>query len=100
MRRFLCCLLLALLPALAFAQCPPPGWSTEQLQTLGNTQFAIEAAAARDALALSLLDCLADPDPRLLDGVAFEGLSHWLRADALSALTRLRLYEQLLPQLE
>jgi hypothetical protein len=100
MHRLLYILPLALLPTLTLAQCPPSGWSAQQLQALGDAQFAIEPAAARDELALSLLDCLADPDPRLRDAVAFEGLSHWLRANALSPPARLRIYEQLLPRLE
>jgi hypothetical protein len=50
--------------------------------------YAVEATADRQALALSLLDCLASPDPALRDGVAFEAWSTWLRADAIDLPTR------------
>jgi hypothetical protein len=34
--------------------------------------------AARQALAEGLVDCLGDPDPALRDGLAYEGLAHWI----------------------
>ncbi len=39
--------------------------------------------SARTALAQALLPCLADPDPALRDGIAYEALSHWMRAGDL-----------------
>lgn len=55
--------------------------------------------ATPDDLALALLPCLSDPDPALRDGVAFEALSRWLRANALAEATRRGLLVALLPAL-
>lgn len=52
-----------------------------------------------DALALSLAACLGHPDPALRDGLAYESLAAWLRADALSAPARVALRERLLADL-
>lgn len=74
----------------------------------GDAGFRERAAAARaapvpgealDALALSLAACLGDPDPALRDGLAYESLAAWLRADALSAPARVALRERLLADL-
>src|SRR5512134_2727044 len=81
------------------AGCPPEGWTREQLEALKAAEFKLEDAARRQSLALGLLGCLSDPDPVLRDGIGFEALSTWLRADALDAATRLAAYEQLLPVL-
>lgn len=71
------CLLAA--PAFA-APCPPAGQTRASLQALKAAGFAVADAADRRALAQGLLACLADPDPELRDGIAFEALSQWLRA--------------------
>jgi hypothetical protein len=41
--------------------------------------------ARRRELAQALVGCLGDPDPELRDGIAFEALSQWMRADAFEA---------------
>jgi hypothetical protein len=41
---------------------------------------AVPDAAERQRLAEGLVDCLADPDPTLRDGIAYEALAHWMRA--------------------
>lgn len=94
-----CLLSLALLggvPAAA-ATCPPQGQDRSSLQKLKAEGFVIADPAARQALALALLDCLADPDPGLRDGVAYEGLTVWLRGDGLDLATRQALLDRLLP---
>lgn len=78
------------------AGCPPEGESKASLQALKLLKFASPDAAARQALAEGLVDCLGDPDPQLRDGVAYEALMQWLRAgdidgDGLRAV-RDRLY--------
>ena len=83
--RLLCgALCLAWWPA-AQAACPPEGSTVESLQAMKLLRFAVEDDAAREALALGLVDCLADPDPAMRDGVAYEALSQWMRAGALDA---------------
>lgn len=74
----------------AHAACPPEGQSKASLQALKAAQWRVagsDAEAARPALALGLLDCLADADPVLRDELAFEALSTWMRAKALPAAT-------------
>lgn len=70
------------------------------LLALPSAAFEVSDAAARARLALELVDPLGDPDPALRDGVAFTGLSTWLRAGALDAATRQSLAERLLPRVE
>jgi len=53
------------------------------------------SAGAVDALALSLAACLGAPDPALRDGLAYETLAAWLRADRLAPETRVALRERL-----
>ena len=64
------------------AACPPEGTDSSSLQLLREQKFAVPDDT-RAALAMGLLDCLASPDPTLRDGVAYEGLSAWLRAGQL-----------------
>jgi hypothetical protein len=67
------------------AACPPPQASREQLQALAAKDWQVADDAARDSFALSLLPCLASPDPVLRDDLAFTALSKWLRGKLLSA---------------
>lgn len=63
--------------------CPPPGTTRAALQALAAAPETI-APERRPALAVSLLPCLAAPDPELRDQVAFEAISAWLRAGSLA----------------
>jgi len=69
----------------AFAACPPAGRDRASLEALKAAQFAMPDAAARNALAEGLLDCLGDPDPALRDGIAYEAYSTWMRAGSFDA---------------
>ncbi|WP_242164810.1 DUF2785 domain-containing protein [Lysobacter sp. M15] len=75
-------LMLAAAPAMA---CPPPGYDKPALQALKKNGFAVADPARRRELAQALVGCLGDPDPELRDGIAFEALSQWMRADAFDA---------------
>ena len=75
-------LILAVAPAMA---CPPPGYDKPALQALKENGFAVADPARRRELAQALVACLGDPDPELRDGIAFEALSQWMRADAFDA---------------
>ncbi len=75
-------LMLAVAPAMA---CPPPGYDKPALQALKENGFAVADPARRRELAQALVACLGDPDPELRDGIAFEALSQWMRADAFDA---------------
>jgi len=70
------------------------------LAELRQSGFVIEDDDRRNALARDLLGCVANPDPQLRDGVAFEGLSTWMRGGLLSADTYQFLYSGLLLQLQ
>ena len=87
MMRKLSCLLFVLFlatPALA-RECPPAGQTRESLQALKILKFTLPDADARNALAEGLLACLADPDPTLRDGIAYEALTQWMRGGVLAA---------------
>jgi hypothetical protein len=74
----------------AQAACPPAAQSKASLQALKAAQWRMagsDGETARPALAIELLDCLADADPVLRDEIAFEALSTWMRANALPAAT-------------
>lgn len=60
--------------------CPPSGWTSTSLQALKPRSFVVADKRERMTLAEGLLTCLADPDPALRDGIAYDALSHWMRA--------------------
>lgn len=91
--------LLATASGLSAAACPPGGWTRDELVALKARQFAIESPE-RESLATGLLGCLADPDPVLRDGIAFEGLASWLRAGQLPPETVRDLTTRLLDRIE
>jgi hypothetical protein len=67
---------------------------------LKEKKFEVADAAERQRKALEVLDCLADPDPAIRDGVGFESLYTWLRAGAIEPATQLTLAERLLAKVE
>ncbi len=100
MRGSMFLLLLGFLSAPVFAACPPEGQSRESLQALKILKFTLPDVAARQALADGLLDCLADPDPVLRDGIAYEALTQWMRAGDLDVAAVRALRDRLYPMLE
>ena len=82
------------------ATCPPPGYSKESLLELRQAGFELPDDVQRNVLARSLLACVADPDPQLRDGVAFEGISTWLRGGQLDAEFYQVLFSSLMLQLQ
>lgn len=103
--RFIClgfCLPVLLWSGIAGADplCPPAGYTRESLVELKQGGFTVADQEQRDALAVGLTGCLSDPDPVIRDGVAFEGVSTWMRAQQLSTETVLALYADLLQQVQ
>lgn len=96
MKRTLALLAASTLVVGAQAACPPEGQTRDSLLVLRNAKWVVDDAPRREALALGLLDCLADPDPALRDEIAYEGLQSWMRSNALSASTVRRIANQLL----
>jgi Protein of unknown function (DUF2785) len=84
-------------PAQSPAQtgCAPVGMSRAELEALKAADWAVADDGARNALARGLTGCLGDPDPALRDGLAFEGLQHFLRQRQLSNETMLALLSDL-----
>ena len=97
--RLRCLLMLLALGACATAHadgaCPPAGYDHARLTALKADEFKIADDAQRNALALALTPCLADPDPELRDKIAFEAYYTWLRGKALTTATMLALDAEL-----
>jgi len=85
--------------AMSLAACPPDGQTRETLRALKESQWQITDAQQRQQSALSLLDCLASPEPQLRDDIAFEALSFWMRAELLTTETVLIIRQRLLTQI-
>jgi hypothetical protein len=81
------------------ATCPPATLTRESLAALKKSGFEVSSAEERNRIALLLPQCLGDPDPELRDGIAFEGLSTWMRASALEPATIRALAARLTPEL-
>ena len=94
-----CLLATAWLPANA-GECPPEGHDKASLQALKAAGFALPDVAAKRALAGVMVACLADPDPELRDGVAYEALTAWMRAGDFDGDTMRALRDRLYPMLE
>src|SRR5690606_29286621 len=86
-------------PAAAQTQCQPAGYSRQQLDALKAAEWTLPNDHARNQLALALTECLGNPDPTLRDGIAYEALTHWLRARQLTPQTVLALADNLEPRL-
>lgn len=83
------------------ASClPAAGYDRAALAALKAAEWSLADDAARNRLALALAPCVADPDPAVRDGIAFEALAHWLRARQLTPATMLALVRALEPRLE
>jgi hypothetical protein len=79
--------------------CPPVGETRASLATLKQSVFTIADSARRNAFAVALTACLADPDPTIRDGVAFEGLQTWMRGKQLAPATIVAVRDRLLAML-
>lgn len=77
----------ALLHAGALAACPPAGTTRAQLAELRAAKWEVADSRKRQALALGMLGCLADPDPALRDEAGFESLQFMLRGQKLDTVT-------------
>jgi len=68
----------------AHAQCPAAGYDRAALEALKQNEWTIPNDRARNAFARALVPCLDSTDPTVRDGIAFEALSHLMRAQQLS----------------
>ena len=95
-------LLLVTSPGLASAsdKCSPIANMRGQLETLKSNKWQLADEAARQMLALTLLDCLVVADPVLRDELAFEALSTWMRTKQLTTDTLRRVNTELQARLK
>lgn len=75
-------------PGSAEPGCPVNAEQRAALEKLKASGFEIADDAERQAFAKAVTLCLASPDPWLRDGVAYESLTHMLRAKQLSDETK------------
>lgn len=81
-------------------ECLSKQWHKKNLLQLKEDKFILENKAEKEALALQLLACLASPDAEIIDGVAFEALSYWLRNEHLSQAIHIEMFNYLTRVLE
>jgi hypothetical protein len=86
-------------PVFSADPCVPPGYTISSLLQIKQSGFVVENDRQRNALAIALLGCLANPNPALRDGMAYEGVATWLRSGSLGAETIDVLYESLSRQI-
>jgi len=79
--------------------CLTDEWHKSRLIALQTSDFKVDNSQERAQLALQMLNCLAHPDPKLRDGVAFESLSKWLRDNVLETETAIQMLNTLTPVL-
>ena len=90
--------LLMLASGHAAAVCSPLGMERPELEALKADAFVIDDPARRDAMLLATVPCLADPDPALRDGFAYDAYAHWLSGEVDPATLK-QLQTALLAQL-
>ena len=76
-------------------QCFSKQWPQSALVKLKVDKFVLEDKSQKEVLSLQLLNCLAKPDAKIRDGIAFETLSFWLRGSQLSNVIHLKMYDYL-----
>ncbi len=92
-------ILTALATAGCAAACAPAGFDRARLEALKKAEYAIADQAERERFAEAVVACVASPDPFLRDGIGFEALSHWLRAEQLGDAVKVRIARDLLRRL-
>lgn len=77
--------------------CLVNGWDKAKLIKLKQEKFELNSKNKTDKeqLAFQMLHCLANPDPKIRDGIAFEGLSYWLRSNSFENITYLTMFNSL-----
>ncbi len=96
MRNFLIGSGLVVLLSMQALACPPKGMTRADLFALKTSGFDSVAAERANIVAVELLACLGDPDPKIRDGIVFEAIQHWLRGKTLQVETVRTLHQRLL----
>jgi hypothetical protein len=74
--------------------CMAEKWTDSQVVEFKANQFSTADTKA-DALAIDMLPCLANPNPKIRDGIAYEAYSHWLREEKVTIQTTQKLFNTL-----
>lgn len=74
--------------------CYSDGWTKEKYLALKKNNFDIPKSEINE-LAIWLEHCLADPDPAIRDGVAYEGFFTWLRAGSIEGEELVSLFSRM-----
>ncbi len=80
--------------------CLDAPWTKEKLVKLKQEGFVINKGNDRNQVALIIAGCLASEESSIRDGIAFEGLSYWLREKKLTKTTQLQLFTTLVSAVE
>lgn len=91
---------LFLIPAIAYANQCTDNNNLGSLATLKNEKFEIKSATVRNETAIKLLSCIGYHDPKIRDGVVYEGISLWLRNGLLERQTIQTMFTLLIKMLE
>ena len=77
--------------------CFTNGWDKAAFIKLKQAKFELQSdhSITKEQLAFQLLNCLASPDPQLRDGVAYEGISNWLRSNSFTNETYVAMFTTL-----
>lgn len=66
-----------------------------ELKSLKSHDFIIDDDNTRNSLAITLLNCLSHPDPKIRDEVVYQAYSTWLRTNVLTKATIKTLLDKL-----
>jgi hypothetical protein len=99
--KFLMILLMVLMvmPKVQASQCTN-NFTLVALEQLKKNDFEISSPTKRNATAIKLLSCLSYHDPKVRDGIVFNGISKWLRSDLLDQRTTKLLFHSLIKILD
>lgn len=89
------CLLLCSIAFNSWASKCDKHFTMQQLHQLKENKFVLEDSTKRQATAIELLNCIDHSDPKIRDGIVFEGLSFWLRHEMLTTTTTQTLFTAL-----
>jgi len=90
---------LMIMPEVQASQCTN-NLTLVALDQLKQNNFEISSSTERNTTAIKLLSCLSYHDPKVRDGIVFEGISKWLRSDLLDQRTTKLLFHALIKILD
>lgn len=89
-----------LMPVSVLASQCTDNFTVSTLGKLKKEKFEISSTNERNEIAIKLLSCLGSQDPKIRDGIVYEGISYWLRNGLLDQKTVKLLFNSTLKTLE